>query len=499
MLNNEDALICPSCKNRFESPRILPCMESICNKCIDSSDDFECPLCLAVHPVPEDGFPINKSLIRVLNLLDENKILNQNELQKYRTHLKSAEKLINYLDCDMEKAKAEIKQYCESIKSKIVDTIDQQVYYLNDIRDELVDEVYLYEKECLKTVEKNGKDLDYFKKCAHDCQVLIQSEDLKKTESSGKISRIRNIEWKLATHKKKYKNFLFKNVKLIYNELKIEQNPRVVKRSLDELNLKNFKQFNLGQNLSRESLEQDIQVNQLENKKFLFNYLDDTTSDYVLEVRNFHQFEPFSKRFTDFLETPNTDILVKVFKNRIIYHKHSGFQKHLTIFDQDLEIINDSKIKFHFKDLVATESKIFCLKSNLESIIIYDWNLNKLMVVKQNSDLYKFTPRLLNLFANEEFLFFRESDCINMMTEDGQFIKKIPVEADLEIVCFFNDCFFVKNNLACSISVIDFNGSTITDLKLKNFTHTNFKFFLDKDQNFSCYDLFSLKLYLQNF
>ncbi|RNA20225.1 tripartite motif-containing 45-like [Brachionus plicatilis] len=498
MLHNEDSLSCPRCKDRFESPRILPCMESICVKCIDSNDKFECPFCYQVHSVPPGGFPINKSLLKVLSSVGEHKIFDRYELEKYRSHLKNAEELVNYLDCDMEKAKAEILQYCENIKTQILDTIDQQVYYLNDIRDELVDEVYLFQKDCIKTLEQNGEELNTFKKFSQDCQALIQSEDFKKAESKEKIARVKNTEWKLGTQKKKYKNFLFKNVNLIYKELKIQQIPALVKRSCQEIDLTNFQHFNLSQHLSGDSLDQEIQVNQLENKVFVFNYINDATCDHMFEVRNLHQFEAFSKNFVDYLESSNTFTLVKIYKNHILYHKHSSFQKELTIFDQNLDIIQNVETKNQFKDLVATDSKIFCLKKNLLSITVYDWNLNKLMIIKQNSSLYPFSSKIEGLFENEEYLFFKEADCFNMITKEGELVKKIPLENNLEIVCFKNDCFYAKNKHTNSINALDFNGMVISSLQLKNFPHFDFDFFLDHDNNFSCFDLCSLKLYIQD-
>lgn len=496
MVYDEEALRCPECKNHFESPRILPCMESICLKCISNLDDFQCPFCCEIHAVPKNGFPINKSLLKVLNSLEEEIALNKTDVEKYRTCVKNTEELVNHFECDIEKAKGEIIQYCEGVKTKIVNTIDQQVFFLNDIRDELVDEVHLYEKDCLKTLEQNSQELNTFKTYANNCRVLV--EDSKKAESKKNLSKLIKTQWKLNSQKKKYRNFLFKNVDLIFRELKVQRFPSIVKRSWNNIDLDNFKHFNLGQNLSRESLDQDIKVNQLENRKFVFNYSNDTTSDHLLEIRDLYEFEAFNKRFTDYLETSNTFMLVKVYKNYIIYHKHSLKEKKLTIFDENLEITQTIEVKLQFKDIVATDSKIFCLRKNLNSINVYDWNLNKLMIIKQNSILYHFTSRIIGMFASDLYLFFLEIESVKIISKDGELVNTFVLEDNLEIICFFDDCFFAKNKLTNSINVIDFNGLKINDLKLKNFPHSDFQFFLDADKNFSCYDLLSFKLYVND-
>lgn len=496
MVNNEEALRCPKCKNRFESPRILPCMESICIKCISNIDTFKCSFCYEIHTVPINGFPVNKSLLKVLNSIDDGQILDKNDIEKYRTQVKTTEELVNYFEYDIENAKDEIKKYCEGYKTKIVNTVDQQVFYLNDIRDELVDEVYLYEKDCIKTLEQNSQELNTFKTYAYDCRVLI--DDLKKAESKKNLSKVIKTHWKLNSQKKKFRNFLFKNVDLIFKELNVQRYPAIIKRSWDEIDLNNFKHFNIGQNISRESLDQDIKLNQLESKKFVFNYLNDSTCDYILEIRDFYHFEAFSKHFTDYLETSNTSILVKVYKNRIIYHKYSSIEKELSIFDENLEIIKNIETKIQFKDIVGTDLKIFCLKKNLNSINVYDWNLNKLMVIRQNSVFYNFTPKLTKMFATDEYLFFLEIEYLKIITKDGELVNTISLEDNLQIICFFDDCFYAKNKQTNSIDVIDFNGLTINNLVLKNFPHSDFQFFLDSDKNFSCYDLLSFKLYVSD-
>lgn len=40
----KELLICSVCENAFTDPRVLPCGETFCNKCIESSQDkvFKC-------------------------------------------------------------------------------------------------------------------------------------------------------------------------------------------------------------------------------------------------------------------------------------------------------------------------------------------------------------------------------------------------------------------------------------------------------------------------
>ena len=64
-------LNCSKCINRIDEPRLLPCGNTVCNDCITTltvsrnpnSNMFECAMCLNEHMLPNEEFPLNKSLL----------------------------------------------------------------------------------------------------------------------------------------------------------------------------------------------------------------------------------------------------------------------------------------------------------------------------------------------------------------------------------------------------------------------------------------------------
>lgn len=70
---NED-LQCAICHLKFQDPRILPCGQTYCQKCIQElmknnvSVNFRCPSCDMIHhePIP-GGFPPNKVAAKLVN------------------------------------------------------------------------------------------------------------------------------------------------------------------------------------------------------------------------------------------------------------------------------------------------------------------------------------------------------------------------------------------------------------------------------------------------
>jgi hypothetical protein len=72
-----EALTCLICSKKYTDPRLLPCGEGACNKCIqkasNSNNEFDCKFCNKTHiPVEEHGFLVNRPLLILLKANDEN-------------------------------------------------------------------------------------------------------------------------------------------------------------------------------------------------------------------------------------------------------------------------------------------------------------------------------------------------------------------------------------------------------------------------------------------
>ncbi len=67
----DDLILCPRCRSVFNSPRLLPCGETLCNNCITrqaNSSVIKCIMCDKMHEIPaKNGFPINKQTLKLID------------------------------------------------------------------------------------------------------------------------------------------------------------------------------------------------------------------------------------------------------------------------------------------------------------------------------------------------------------------------------------------------------------------------------------------------
>ena len=71
----KDIATCNYCNCIFESPVILPCSETICQKHVeemklkhDSIEEIKCHHCIQLHNIPKDGFPKDKRTAKLIEL-----------------------------------------------------------------------------------------------------------------------------------------------------------------------------------------------------------------------------------------------------------------------------------------------------------------------------------------------------------------------------------------------------------------------------------------------
>ena len=67
-----ELLNCKKCNERLDEPIILPCSANICSFCVRSvqvfDGKFECIVCSKKHHMPDEGFPINEPLKKLLSI-----------------------------------------------------------------------------------------------------------------------------------------------------------------------------------------------------------------------------------------------------------------------------------------------------------------------------------------------------------------------------------------------------------------------------------------------
>ena len=71
----KDIATCNYCSCIFESPVVLPCLETICQKPVedmklidDSREEIRCHLCNKLHQIPKDSFLKDRRLTKLIEL-----------------------------------------------------------------------------------------------------------------------------------------------------------------------------------------------------------------------------------------------------------------------------------------------------------------------------------------------------------------------------------------------------------------------------------------------
>jgi hypothetical protein len=165
--------LCPSCSNRFDTPKSLPCGESLCETCIlscikkasNSKNDYNpdtiiCPLCDEVHMIPKKGFPTQKLLLELLNL-QPTRVFRGILFDKFETGLKTLNTEVTDLKEYINESDSRIKNHCNFIREDIDIATESLIDELHKIRVKLQNYVDNFEKKSNETLTKEKKHLGF--------------------------------------------------------------------------------------------------------------------------------------------------------------------------------------------------------------------------------------------------------------------------------------------------------------------------------------------------
>jgi hypothetical protein len=147
-------LICPRCKTKFIDPRIIvPCFETLCDKCIgdltdDKKNEIDCYFCHRKHPTPNGGFASNKILIHMLNL-KANEFNTSESVKKFGEIIDVIKSRNEELESNVAKSRLIINEHCSEVKAQIDLLVETRKKQLDDMRDDLLQIIDAYEKECV--------------------------------------------------------------------------------------------------------------------------------------------------------------------------------------------------------------------------------------------------------------------------------------------------------------------------------------------------------------
>ena len=114
--NKINILNCEKCQKKLVKPIMLPCGFTVCSSCVSDDDQkFTCDLCSDEHSKLENGFPINKSITKLLSVKPE-KISKYEVIEAFKASINEIEEKIISLRTGVENGIDYIKDYGLKLK-----------------------------------------------------------------------------------------------------------------------------------------------------------------------------------------------------------------------------------------------------------------------------------------------------------------------------------------------------------------------------------------------
>ncbi|CAF0948743.1 unnamed protein product, partial [Brachionus calyciflorus] len=174
MIFEKNSLICPYCEKCFIEPKVLPCGENACSKCLPESGCFDCLVCTDSHETPKNGFPNNKILFRALEQpINFEKIEAKN--QEFKANMEYSKIKLDELKSRMVQLEAEVIEHCKLIINQIDLNAEEKINLINNNREDLIKMANEYQDKCLSNLTKYTKNLA---ELSEEVNFLIKDKDL---------------------------------------------------------------------------------------------------------------------------------------------------------------------------------------------------------------------------------------------------------------------------------------------------------------------------------
>jgi len=225
-----EILKCSSCDEKIFDPKMLPCGESVCSRCVSSihvnNNNFECIVCNEQHVMPEKGLLTNKKLLSLISMQPA-EVYRSRTVENLKKSLQEMKKKSEKLIFDANNGIDFIKEYCLDLINDVQLATEKHIQQINDYNDEIIKEIKDYEIGCIKSYKEakqetkdefinTAKELDKFE--------LKWTEYLKQLKIDDEtVSNAYNEALKLNKRADE-EQFIFKRLVLNGKVLKFEIN-----------------------------------------------------------------------------------------------------------------------------------------------------------------------------------------------------------------------------------------------------------------------------------
>lgn len=235
-----EVLTCPKCNQRYIDPRVLPCGESICFKCIsnidkESSNVIKCTYCSNFHYIPTEGFPKNIKLCKIIEK-KSNEVYRGKAAQTLKCDLNEMSVKIKFLNNDLEMGIEQLKEYCDIIRKDIEQVKENIVQTIEKYHDEFIKKINMYQDASVENLMKESESRVYTYKLINETKYFIERwgsylkkpfiDDVQITSASLQAKKyIVDLEKEIAQSQR---NYLNENLLKFYKNLN-SVNPIAIK------------------------------------------------------------------------------------------------------------------------------------------------------------------------------------------------------------------------------------------------------------------------------
>jgi len=183
--------------------------------------------------MPEEGFLINKRLLRILSIKSE-EVYRSKEVKQLKENLNVIQEDINKFSFGIDNPVDKIKGLCLDLKNKVQLKTEEAIEQLNEHNKKIITEIEDYERECIKSYQVKEKANIEFIKTKQELEEfnLKWNEYLKQTviyDEDVSVAIAKSNELCIKSEKE-----LAKLEELIFNgcEIKFEKNENKLDRSV---------------------------------------------------------------------------------------------------------------------------------------------------------------------------------------------------------------------------------------------------------------------------
>ena len=153
-------LNCSKCSKEFDEPRLLPCGNTVCNECIltltnkkkSNSNTFQCTICADEHLIPSKGFPINKSLLKVIEQKPK-EVFRGKVVEEFKLNLEIISKKKERFEFQLNNGIDTIKEKCMNLRCDVHASSEKAILRIVNFTDSMISEINKYENECISSFQ----------------------------------------------------------------------------------------------------------------------------------------------------------------------------------------------------------------------------------------------------------------------------------------------------------------------------------------------------------